>query len=108
MQHNSKRKPQVSKPWIMDFCRRWRITEFAFFGSVLRRDFGPGSDVDVLVSFSPEADWGLWDHIRMEEELSKQFGRKVDLMTRRSIEHSHNWLLKQEILGTAEVIYGSG
>jgi uncharacterized protein len=55
---------------ISDFCQRWQISEFALFGSVLRDDFGPDSDLDVLVTFAPEADWSLFDHLRMEEELT--------------------------------------
>jgi predicted nucleotidyltransferase len=82
--------------------------EFAVFGSALREDFGPDSDLDVMVVFSPEANWGLWDHLRMEEELANLFERKIDLFTRRAVERSHNWLRRQEILRTAEVIYGTG
>jgi len=108
MQRNTKAKLHIADSWIGDFCSRWGVTELAFFGSVLRDDFGPDSDVDVLVSFSPKVDWSLLDHIRMEQELSQQLGRKVDLITRRSIERGHNWILREEVLGTAEVIYGAG
>ena len=55
----------LSQEMVADFCKRWRINEFALFGSALRSDFGPDSDLDVLVSFSPEADWGLLDHLQM-------------------------------------------
>ena len=92
---------------IADFCRRWQIEEFALFGSVLRSDFGPESDLDVMVSFSPDADWGLLDHLRMEQELVALFGRKVDLLTKRAVEQSRNWIRRQEILSTAEVIYAA-
>jgi predicted nucleotidyltransferase len=54
---------------IADFCRRWKVTEFALFGSILRTDFRPDSDVDVLVSFEPGAPWTLWDLSRMRTEL---------------------------------------
>ena len=67
---------------IAEFCQRWKITEFALFGSVLRDDFRSDSDVDVLVTFAPEADWSLFDHIDMQEELSGLIGRKVDLVSR--------------------------
>jgi hypothetical protein len=90
---------------IADFCRRWKITELAFFGSVLREDFGPESDVDVLVSFAPEADWSLFDHMEMEEELSALLGRNVDLVSRRAIERSRNWLRRKAILESAEPLY---
>lgn len=91
-----------------EFCRMWKITGLALFGSVLRDDFGPQSDVDVLVSFAPEADWGLLDHIRMEQELSEVVGRKVGLVSRRAVERSENWIRREEILGSAREIYASG
>ena len=97
-----------SEQEISDFCRRWRITEFALFGSVLRDDFDAESDLDILVAFAPDADWSLLDHVQMEQELEAMLGRKVDLLSRRSVERSHNWLRRREILETAEVVYASG
>jgi uncharacterized protein len=91
-----------------DFCRRWRISTFALFGSVLRDDFHGDSDLDVLVTFAPDVDWSLLDHIQIEQELESLLGRPVDLLTRRSVERSHNWLRRQEILSTAEVVYEAG
>ena len=55
---------------IAEFCRRWKIVELSPFGSVLREDFHSGSDVDMLMTFAPDAEWSLLDHVRMEEELS--------------------------------------
>lgn len=98
----------LSEQEISDFCRRWRIAEFALFGSVLRDDFGAESDLDILVAFAPDADWSLLDHVKMEQELEALLGRKVDLLSRRSVERSHNWLRRREILDTAEVVYASG
>ena len=72
---------------------------------MLRDDFSPDSDLDVLVTFSPEAHWGLFDHVRMEQELADLVHRKIDLLSRRAVEQSHNWIRRQEILDTAEVIY---
>ena len=97
----------LSQEMIAGFCIKWHINEFALFGSVLRRDFGPDSDVDVLVAFSQEANWGLLDHLRMEQELVTLLNRKVDLVTRRAVEQSRNWIRRQEILSTAEVIYAA-
>ena len=97
----------LPKDIVIDFCKRWHIDEFAVFGSVLRGDFGPDSDLDVLVSFSPGADWGLLDHLQMEQELVALLNRKVDLLTRRAVEQSRNWIRRQEILSTAEVIYAA-
>jgi len=72
---------QVDADAIAEFCKRNRIRKLAFFGSVLRDDFGPDSDVDVLVEFEPDADVSLLDMVRMEEELTEIIGRKVDLRT---------------------------
>jgi predicted nucleotidyltransferase len=93
---------------ISGFCQRWRITEFALFGSVLRDDFDAESDLDILVAFAPDADWSLLDHVQMEQELEALLGRKVDLLSRRSVERSHNWLRRRKILDTAEIVYASG
>ncbi|MHB0938187.1 MAG: nucleotidyltransferase family protein [Armatimonadota bacterium] len=92
---------------IADFCRRWKITEFALFGSVLRSDFRPDSDVDVLVTFAPDARWTLLDIAAMEEELQHLFDRPVDLVTKPSIEQSHNYIRRKSILDSAEVIYAA-
>jgi predicted nucleotidyltransferase len=92
---------------IAVFCQRWQITELAFFGSVLRNNFRPESDIDVLVTFAPEVEWSLFDHMAMEEELSSLLGRKVDLVSRRAIERSSNWIRRQAILETAEPFYAA-
>jgi predicted nucleotidyltransferase len=92
---------------IAVFCQRWQITELAFFGSVLRDDFRPESDVDVLVTFAPGIEWGLFDHIDMEEKLSALLGRKVDLVSRRAIERGSNWIRRKAILDTAEPFYAA-
>jgi predicted nucleotidyltransferase len=95
----------IPKEKIADFCRRWKIVELSLFGSVLREDFGPDSDVDVLATFSPDAKWSLFDHVTMEQELSAIFGRKVDLVSRRVVERSDNWIRRKAILETAEPYY---
>lgn len=93
----------LPKAEIEQFCHRWRITELALFGSILRADFRPDSDVDILVTFAADARWSLLDHVRMEEELAKIISRPVDLVTKRSVERSTNWLLRREILGSAQI-----
>lgn len=100
-------RPQISldRDRIADFCRRWKITELAMFGSVLRDDFRPDSDIDMLVTFAPDAEWSLFDHVTMEEDLSAILGRKADLVSRRAIERSANWIRRGAILGTAELFY---
>ena len=90
---------------IADFCQKWKITEFALFGSVLRDDFQQDrSDVDVLVSFDQDAHWTLFDLVDVEDSLSIIFARKVDLIEKQSIEKSRNYLRKKEILQSYRVI----
>ena len=96
---------EIPKEKIADFCRKWKIVEISLFGSVLRDDFRPDSDVDLLVTFSPDAEWSLLDHMAMEEELSAIFGRKVDLVSRRAIERSDNYIRRKAILETAQPYY---
>jgi predicted nucleotidyltransferase len=95
----------LSEAELGAFCRRWRIRELALFGSGLRDDFGPQSDLDLLVTFAPDAAWSLLDHVQMQNELSDLVGRPVDLVSRRAIEGSHNPLRQREILGSARSVY---
>ena len=97
----------VTLEQITAFCQKWHIVQFELFGSVLREDFRPDSDVDVLVTFADEADWSLLDGVAMQEELSAILGRKVDLVNRAAIERSQNWLRRRAILSSAQVIYES-
>src|SRR3990170_8236105 len=91
----------IPKERIAEFCRRWKISELALFGSVLREDFRPDSDVDVLVTFAPDAKWSLFDHVDMEDELAQILGRPVDLVSRRGIERSRNPFRRRAILESA-------
>lgn len=97
----------ITPEQLADFCQRWSIVELALFGSILREDFNPESDVDVLVTFTLDHSWGF-EFIQMREELAVLFNRPVDLLTRQSIIHSHNVLRRETILNSAEVIYGEG
>lgn len=92
---------------LSDFCRRWKISELALFGSALREDFNLDSDIDLLATFAPDAAWSLFDHVRMELELGEILGRKVDLVGKDAVEASHNPILQREILGAAEVVYAA-
>ena len=92
---------------ITAFCQHWQITEFALFGSVLRDDFRSDSDIDVLVTFSPEAHHTLFDLVHMENELKEIFQRDVDLVSRRGIERSLNYLRRNEIFSSAQTIYAA-
>ncbi|MFO0137863.1 MAG: nucleotidyltransferase family protein [Cyanobacteriota bacterium] len=93
---------------VADFCQRWRLRELALFGSVLRTDFHPDSDLDVLVQFHPEAHPTFSSLEQMEAELKSIFHRDVDLVTRQGIESSRNYLRRNQILASAQVIYAEG
>ena len=97
----------IPKEEVAAFCRRWQIKELALFGSALRDDFRPDSDVDVLVLFDAEARHTLFDMVHIQEELERIFGRKVDLVSRRGIEISRNYIRRRAILESAEVVYES-
>ncbi|MBI4577388.1 MAG: nucleotidyltransferase domain-containing protein [Planctomycetes bacterium] len=89
------------------WCRKWQVADLALFGSVLRDDFGPDSDVDVLVSFAVDAPWTLMDVVRAEGELSSLLGRPVDLVERRAVEQGGNFIRRRAILETAERVFPS-
>ena len=97
----------ISHEQLGEFCQRWQVAELALFGSALRDDFGSDSDVDLLVTFLPDAQWSLLDHVRMQIELAKLLKRPVDLVSRRAIERSSNPLRKLEILRSAKNIYAA-
>lgn len=92
---------------IVRFCQSWQVRELAVFGSVLRSDFKPESDVDILISFHETANWGLFDHVQMRLDLEAIFQRQVDLVTRRALEQTRNALLRDNILKTAKVIFAN-
>ena len=87
------------------FCDRWQVAELALFGSILRDDFHANSDIDFLVSYQPQAQRGLLEKVAMKEELESLVNRKVDLVSKRAIENSRNWIRRQNILNSIEVIY---
>jgi uncharacterized protein len=93
---------------ITEFCHKWKVTEFALFGSVLRDDFRPDSDIDVMVQFHLDAHPTFRTLDQMEAELQTIFDREVDLITRQGIETSRNYLRRHEILSSAQVIYATG
>lgn len=89
---------------LAEFCRKWHIREVSLFGSALRDDFGPKSDLDFLVSFEPGADLDLFDLQEMKEELEAAYGRPVDIVVKEAL---RNPWRKREILNTAEVVYAA-
>lgn len=98
----------LPKERIEAFCKKWKIVELSLFGSVLRPDFRPDSDIDFLFSFAPDARWSLLDLFEMEEELSAIVGRKVDFISRSAVEQSRNWIRKKSILETLVPYYVQG
>jgi uncharacterized protein len=97
-----KTKIRIPRKKIAEFSRRWKVTEFSLFGSVLRDDFRPDSDVDVLVTFAPDAQVSLFDLVQMKLDLEKMFNRPVDVVEKDALE---NPFRKREILRTAQVVY---
>jgi predicted nucleotidyltransferase len=89
---------------IEEFCRKWQIKEFSLFGSVLREDFGPQSDIDVMVSFDDRAGWDLLDLVEMIEELKVIFGRNIDLVEKGTI---RNPFRRYSIMTNNEVLYAA-
>ena len=99
-----KKKFRIPHKRISEFCRRWGVVELSLFGSALRADFRPDSDVDVLVTFSKEAEISLFDLVQMKLDLEKIFHRPVDVIEKDALE---NPFRKREILRTAQVIYAA-
>ena len=99
--------PDVSIPMarLSDYCRANGITRLDVFGSALHTDFGPESDIDLLVEFEPDRKISLLDMAGMEQEFSDIFGRKVDLVERSAVERSRNYIRRAAILESAETIY---
>ena len=94
----------IDKDKLRDFCRRWKITEFALFGSVTRpEEFRADSDIDVLLSFSAApASFGAW--VDMRDELVALFGRDVDVVERTGLASMRNYLRRHEILNSAVLL----
>ena len=99
----SRARIDIPKDKIAEFCRKWKIVEFSLFGSILRDDFGPESNVDVLVEFEPGHTPGL-AFFRIQEELGEISGRKVDLNTPQCLSKYY----RDEVLTEAEVQYAQG
>ena len=99
--------PRIDVPMdkVAAFCRKWKITELSLFGSVLRDDFGPDSDVDVLVTFAPDASWSLFDLVHAQDELKDILGREVDLVEREAVVRSENYIRRRHILESVEPVY---
>jgi len=95
---------RVDEDLLEDFCQRWRITKLELFGSMLVES-SSARDVDLLVTFAPDATWGLFEHEHMQNELAGLLGRSVDVVSRRAIEASENALRRSSILASAVPVY---
>jgi predicted nucleotidyltransferase len=103
----TKVKMTIPRKRLAEFCQRWRVSELSLFGSALRYDFRANSDIDLLVSFAPSAKVSLFDLVRMQNELKEMFGREVDLVERRAIEKSENYIRRKSILKNLRTIYAA-
>lgn len=90
---------------IAQFCQRWHITELSLFGSVLGNQFHTDSDIDILIRFAPNTRQGLLTLAKIKHDLEVNTGRAVDIALKESVENSENWIRRNEILNTAQVIY---
>ena len=95
----------IPEDYIKKFCQRHHICHLGVFGSAVRDDFGPGSDVDILVEFDQEYKPGLMELVEMQEELGWILGRKVDLVERKAVEKSENYIRREHILKSVEPVY---
>jgi predicted nucleotidyltransferase len=95
----------VTPVQLARFCNKWKIRELSLFGSILREDFRPGSDVDLLVVFDEDAGWGFRELLTMEEELEAALGRPVDLVKRQLVEESENYIRRKHILSSLQLLY---
>jgi predicted nucleotidyltransferase len=97
----------VTRPVLEALCARFGVRRLELFGSALRADFGAQSDVDVLVEFAADRTPSLGEFVELNETLSRVFGRRVDVMTRASVESSRNPVRRAEILSTVQVLYAA-
>lgn len=94
----------INTEGLEDFCRRWKVRQLALIGSVLRPDFGPASDVDVVITFDPASTWDLFDVVAMREELVKLFGREVDIIEEPAVRNPY---MLDSIRRTKRVVYAA-
>ena len=97
----------ISPTQLAELCQRRHVSELALFGSILRNDFHSDSDIDILITFQPDVKISLLDLVDMQYELEDITDRKVDLLTKKSVIDSPNWIRRKEILSTTKVIYES-
>jgi predicted nucleotidyltransferase len=94
----------IPKNALAELCRRWKIRELAVFGSVLRDDFGPDSDVDVLLTFEDGVHLGIDEYIGLRGDLVRMFGREVDIVNKRTLRNPY---LRHRVLTTRRVLHAA-
>jgi predicted nucleotidyltransferase len=98
---------EITPTQLAEFCQNVQITELALFGSILRDDFRPDSDIDILVTFTPDCKISLLDFVRLEYDLEDWLHREVDLVEKETVENDFNWIRRREILNHYQVLYES-
>ena len=101
------RRMGISHAALVEFCKGWQVTELHLFGSVLSESFSEESDIDILVTFDEEATWGIFDFVRMRDELQTLVGRDIDLIEKVAIERSRNPIRREAILQSARKTYAA-
>ena len=97
----------ITSEQMADFCRRWKVKELSVFGSAATGGLRPDSDIGLLVTFAPEAQWSMFDHYKMEDELAAILGREVDLVSIEAVRENDNPISRREILKSARQIYAA-
>ncbi len=98
----ARKRPEIDRAFLSRFCEKWCVRELSLFGSVIREDFRPESDIDVLVEFRGDAHWDLFDLLDMSEELAASLGREVHLVEKDALRNPYR---RREIFHNREVVY---
>ena len=98
---------EIPDDQLKHFCQRWKVPELAIFGSALHENYPQDSDVDLLISFKPDIQWGLFDLVTMENELKIIFGKEIDLVEKNAVNNSQNYIRRKGILDGAQIIFQS-
>ena len=98
---------ELVRPQLEELCRGWGVLRLTAFGSSIRDDFTPSSDIDLIFAVEEDQRFNLFHHVRLQEELQRIFGRPVDLLTERTVTNMRNPFRKKEILSNQRRIYGS-
>jgi predicted nucleotidyltransferase len=97
----------IPEDQLRHFCQLWKVSELAIFGSALHENYPKDSDVDLLISFKPDIQWGLFDLVTMENELKIIFGKEIDLVEKNAVNNSQNYIRRKGILDGAQIIFQS-